>query len=112
MQLLHTIVKDNILILKPAGRMDIERAREFEIAIAELLKGKKFNVILDMTDVEYVSSSYMCAIISLKKNIFNDNGEFRVCNPNAFCKRIIEIVQLDKLVEIYPTIQDAIASIE
>lgn len=112
MQLAHVIVNNTIMILQPVGRLDINQARDFEIATNALLNGKKFNVIVDMSDVEYISSSYIRVLISLKKYVYNDDSEFRVCNPNAFCRKIIELVQLDKLVEIYPTVQDAIASIE
>ena len=112
MQLAHVIVNNTIMILQPVGRLDINQARDFEVATNALLKGRKFNVIVDMSDVEYISSSYIRVLLSLKKYVYNDDGEFRVCNPNAFCRKIIELVQLDKLVEIYPTVQDAIASLE
>jgi len=112
MQLAHVIVNNTIMILQPVGRLDINQARDFEVATNALLKGRKFNVIVDMSDVEYISSSYIRVLLSLKKYVYNDDGEFRACNPNAFCRKIIELVQLDKLVEIYPTVQDAIASLE
>lgn len=111
MQLTHIVINNNILILQPAGRMDIERSNEFEVALAELRKDKKFHVILDLTDVEYISSSYICSIISLKKSTYNAGEEFRLCNPNTFCRKIIDIVQLDKLVEVHATTQGAIDSI-
>lgn len=108
MQLKHTI-KNNIIILYPQGRMDIGLSREFEIATTELLKGKKFHVIVDLTEVEYISSSFIRILLSLKRSL--SDVDFRVCNPNSFCKRIIDIVELHTLMDIHPTLQDALVGI-
>jgi len=108
MQLKHTL-KTNYIILYPQGRMDIRLAHEFEIATTEILKGKRFHVIVDLIEVEYISSSFIRILLSLKKNL--NDLDFRVCNPNSFCKRIIDIVELHKLVDIHPTLQDALVGI-
>lgn len=111
MQLAHTVVNDTILILQPAGRMDLGQSCEFEVNAEMLLKEKKFHVILDLTDVEYISSSFIRIILSLKKHTYSSDKEFRLCNPNTFCRKIIDIVQIDKLIDIHSSVDEAITSI-
>jgi len=108
MSLNYVFVNDTLVVFKPKGRMDMVGAREFETSMNITLRNKKINILFDLTDVEYVSSSFLRVIITTNRITREHDKEFAICNPNDFCKKVMELVRIDKVVNIYENTDEAI----
>ena len=66
------------------------------------------NFILDLSDVKFVDSSGLSAILTAKR-IWDDIGTFVLTGVNnASVKRLIEISKLDDVLNIVPTVEESI----
>ena len=67
------------------------------------------NLICDMADIKFADSSGLSAILSGYKYFRDGGGSFVLTNlNNNYVKRLIEIVKLDGVLTIIPTIEESI----
>ena len=66
------------------------------------------NLILDLTDVQYVDSSGLSAILTANR-LWKDFGAFVICGVKApSVQRLIKISRLDSILSVMPTLSEAI----
>lgn len=66
------------------------------------------NLILDLTDVKYVDSSGLSAILTGNR-LWKDYGAFVICGVNApSVQRLIKISRLDTILSVMPTLAEAV----
>ncbi len=66
------------------------------------------NLIMDLSNVEYVDSSGLSSILTANR-IWKDNGSFIITGANhAPVKKLIEISRLETILTIIPTLQESI----
>ena len=66
------------------------------------------NLILDLTDVLYCDSSGLSAILVANRLCKNSNGSFVLTGLQESVKKMILISQLDHVLNITPTVNEAI----
>lgn len=66
------------------------------------------NLILDLSDVEYVDSSGLSAVLTAKR-LWDQQGSFVVTGvKHANVKKLFEISRLDTILTIVPTVEEAV----
>ena len=66
------------------------------------------NIILDLTDTKYCDSSGLSAILVGNRICKNANGTFVLTGLNDAVKKLVEISQLNNVLVITPTLNEAI----
>lgn len=66
------------------------------------------NIILDLSDIRFADSSGLSAILIGNRLCTNVNGTFVLACPQESVLKLIKISQLDNILHILPTIQEAI----
>src|SRR5262245_57214749 len=90
------------LIVYLTGRMDVHLASETENELNELIKkhaGK--NVVLNLDDVEYMSSSGLRVFVSLMRVLKEGNRGLKLSNLSPAVKKVFEVVELMDMFDIY-----------
>ena len=77
------------LTVAPAGRLDTITAPEFEAKVGEILNGVS-DLVLDMTNIEYVSSAGLRVILNLQKTMFKQ-GQMKLIGVNENVMEVFEI---------------------
>jgi len=97
-------------VLGPSGRLDHETCAAFE---AELLAEIRLGgvTILDMSDVPYVSSVGLRAIMMGAKESKTAGGKLAVVGLQPVVKEIFEISRFHFVVPIFTTLEDALATL-
>lgn len=93
-------------IIIPNHRLDLAGANAIKQEFVYLLE-KKYNLwIIDMANVEFIDSSGLSAlVIGLKKA--RDHGySLAICNLNPTVRLVFEITQLDRVFQIFDTVDD------
>jgi anti-sigma B factor antagonist len=81
---------------------------QLKVRFEELHNDGERNIILDLTRVNYCDSSGLSAILMGNKLCKNAFGSFVLCGLNVNVQRVITISQLDKVLLICPSLQEAI----
>jgi len=98
----------NVLILK--GKLDLANSGTLKDIIKSLLDQNKNKFHLNMTDVDFINSSGLGALVSLMKEIKVSKGRITMSNLAPYVSEIFEITQLSSVFEIYADQPEAIES--
>ena len=82
------------------GRLDLMGRQEFEKAFPPLLKEETQNVIIDLSNVDFVASIGMRSLVSLAKNLSAKNGELVLTNLQENVYDTFITTGLDKILKI------------
>lgn len=103
--------QDNALILKPQGRVDGQNAQQFHLDLESKLGGGEQSVIIDMSDIKYISSAGLRAILLIAKTMRARNTKFMLCSLADTVKQVFLISGFDKFVPLYETREESLASV-
>jgi anti-anti-sigma factor len=67
-------------------------------------------VVLNMSDVQFVSSSFIAGLVALHKRLRGADGKMIVCGMNPVVQETLHGAKLDKLLFITATEQEALAA--
>ena len=108
--ILNTKKEDKYLIVYPKGRLDLAISSQVEDELNNLVSSGHSHIILNMKDVEYMSSSGFRACISVLRKLKVVNGSLKICNVQPDVNRIFEVIELDSLFDVYKTEEEALKS--
>lgn len=104
-------VSNGILVVYLEGRLDVSVANEVEENLADLIdNGGHTKVLLNMKDVDYMSSSGFRACISTLRKLNSKDGALKICNIKPAVKRIFDVIELTSLFDIAETEEQALSS--
>jgi len=103
--------RGGIQLVKVEGRLDANFSLQLEDEVDRLLEHKKERIILDFSDVTYLSSSGLRVLLSINKETEGSGGLVLV-NPQEIVKRIIEVAEVDDLLVQAKTVEEAMALLE
>ena len=108
---LKTREVDNNVVVYLAGRVDVHLASEIEGELNDLIKqyGDR-NFVLNLDEVEYMSSSGLRVFVSLMRNLKESERALKLSNLSVGVNKIFEVVELMDMFEIYNTEEEALAA--
>lgn len=69
------------------------------------------NMIVDLSDVQYIDSSGLSALLVGNRVFTESDGVFIMVGITGHAMKLIEISQLDKVLTILPTVEEAVDAI-
>jgi len=88
-------------------KLNTLNAPKLKSELVILNAGGSKNIILDLSDVTFVDSSGLSAILIGNRLCKNVNGTFAIAHLNEYVAKLIKISQLDSILNIFPTVQEA-----
>ena len=76
------------------GRLDSTTSILFDARVDELLLGPVGDLVVDLGDLEYISSAGLGALFRAKKEVEARRGRFILMNPRPGVKKVFEIVKV------------------
>lgn len=102
------IVKDN-LIVKLLGELDHHTSEEVRKKIDQLyFNNNLLNIVLDLRGLNFMDSSGIGLIMGRYKNCTERKGKVSIVSTNSYIDRILKMSGLLKIVNAFPTIEEAI----
>lgn len=100
----------DILILSPAGRIDNDTSPAFQTRLlAALTPGPA--VLVDFSDVQYISSAGLRALMMGSKQAKASKGRLAVAALVPVVKEIFEISRFSMVVEVFDTTAQALGAL-
>ena len=95
---MQTGEQDGIKILTLSGRLDGDGSIRLHERINEEIDYDKDSLLLDMSEVEYISSAGLRVLILATRTIKN---EFGLCNPTSMVREVFTMTKLDSALFIF-----------
>jgi anti-sigma B factor antagonist len=99
-----------VAIVAVNGRVDSATAPDLENALKKLVETEKTQIVLDLMDVEYMSSAGLRAMVSTLKSVKRVNGDLRVANPSPRVDEVLRLAGLTSIFSIYRSRDEAVQS--
>ncbi len=108
---LNTEKSNGILIAAPEGRIDGINALQFQQALNEKIDDSVSGVVIDMSDLNYVSSAGLRAVLLISKALQQREARLVLCALQAPIREVFQISGFDQIIDISEDREAAIASI-
>jgi anti-sigma B factor antagonist len=90
-------------------RLDLSTVPAFKELITGAI-GEAENVILDLSNVAFVDSSGLGAILSCVRDLTASGGDLKICSVQQRVMVMFDLVRLPKIIGIYTDVDSAIAA--
>lgn len=100
----------NVSVVAVSGRVDSATSPDLESALKRLLEADKIQIVLDLKNVEYMSSAGLRAMVSTLKSLKRVNGDLRLANPSPRVEEVLKLAGLTSIFAIYASRDEALAS--
>jgi len=99
---------DNIGVIKVGGYIDTTTSSELERALGSLLKKGQYRIIVDLGDVDYISSAGWGIFISEIKGIKENSGDLKLVRMIPEVYEVFELLEFHYILKAYDTIEEAV----
>jgi anti-anti-sigma factor len=103
---------DGCKVLRVSGRIDFESALDFEHHINAMIQGTGDCYIIELSQVELLSSAGLRVMLSTAKRVTQRNASLALAAPSQVVRQVFEISHFNLLFKIYPSIPAAIAALK
>jgi anti-anti-sigma factor len=93
-----------------SGRVDSSSAPELDQALKNLTKEGRCNLVLDLSQVEYMSSAGLRSLVSALRECKRQGGDVRLATPSARVSEVLGLAGLDSIFRVYNTTTEAVGS--
>jgi anti-sigma B factor antagonist len=90
------------IILTLAGRLDAVHAVELKSRLKRLVADGHIHLIVDLTDVHFIDSSGLSALVSGLRAAGEAGGTLRLAGLNEQTTTAFRLTKLDRVLECYP----------
>ena len=104
--------RQNILVMSLSGSVDALTADQAERTIAAQFDRAQQQVVVDLSQVDFMSSSGVRALLTTLKRSREVGAELRLAAAQPGVQRTLEISGLVRVFKSYPTVEEAVCSFE
>lgn len=103
-------VYNRVAVITVQGRVDSASSSELMTTIRSLLECGQTNLVIDLGDVEVLSSSGLRVLVSALKSARSAGGDLCLARLAPQASDVISIAGLEPLFRVYPDRESALAS--
>jgi anti-anti-sigma factor len=108
---INTSTQNGVALVTLLGRFDELATAPAESQLIQILNAIPATIILDLSGVEYISSSGLRILLMLARAAKQRNIELRLCGLTPFVAEVINISNLTTMFAIYPDSRAALAGL-
>ncbi len=104
-------VRDNCQLFRLAGLLDAFSEPTFRKVLEKYVEADPKNVILDLSQIDFIDSSGLGALVQIAKKSQTAEGTFQVVtNPRV--TQTVKLVRLEKFLSLQNTLDDALNNLK
>lgn len=89
-------------------RLDAAQAVRFKEGVRELSEAGAEHILLDMSDIHFMDSSGLGAIVTVMKQMGREKT-LELAGLSSTVAKVFALTRMDKIIGIYPTVDEALA---
>ncbi len=105
---LQVVRQGDAAVMSVVGSVSMAEAENLRQAIESLAAEKTPLVVLDLSDMDFICSLGLGAIISGHLKCRHHHGQIRLVNPTPAVRELLETTRLTKLFGIYESVDEAL----
>ena len=102
--------KNNVMIFKLQGSLDSNTAPDFEEKIIAEIENQALNVVVDFSEVEYISSAGLRVLNLASVKLKQSEGSLVLCSLIDYIREVFEIAGFDLFLPIKTDLDEALSS--
>jgi anti-sigma B factor antagonist len=99
-----------VTLLEVSGRIDSTNATQFGDTLGSQIDAGRYQLVLDLSRVEYISSAGLREMVAALKKVKQFNGDLRIATPSERVREVMELAGLNSIFQVYPTQVEAVGS--
>lgn len=108
---INTRKEKNALVVYVKGRMDAVFSAEFENKMAALVDSGENTFIIDLGELEYISSAGIRSILVLTKKLEARAGKLALCSLKDLVEEVFKISGFISIIPVYESVESALTQI-
>jgi anti-sigma B factor antagonist len=101
----------HVSVVTVSGRVDSATAPDLQKALQDLLDAEHKQLVLDLKDVDYMSSAGLRVLVATQKAAKKDGGALRLAQPSTRVTEVFELAGLAPIFDIYPDVVEAVGAV-
>ena len=101
-------IKDSIALIKAEGYIDTVTVPEIEKKVQEVVSKKIFQLIVDLKDINYVSSAGWGVFVSEIKDIRNNGGDLMLIGMSPEVYDVYELMEFSSILKSFGSLNEAL----
>jgi anti-sigma B factor antagonist len=98
----------DVAVLKCKGYIDSVTSPEVENALGELVAKRNFKIVVDLADVDYVSSAGWGIFVGYVKTARQSKGDIKFSHMKKEVLEIFELLDFTNILEYHKNTEDAV----
>jgi anti-anti-sigma factor len=111
MELQYSEIENGINVLKLIGILDFKGVDEIETKFAGYSTGDQSKVLVDLSEVEFLTSIGVRLVVTTAKSVASRGGKLVILNPNENVKDVLEMTGIMDIIPIHTDLTEAIADL-
>lgn len=108
---LATRALGHVLVVSPLGkRLDASQAPSFKARMIELIEAGQLTIVLDLSNVEFVDSSGLGAIVGCLKRL-GQRGDLAIAGAGRSVAKVFALTRMDKVFRMHETPDEAVRAL-
>jgi anti-sigma B factor antagonist len=100
-------VSNGLLIIRPQSRVDSSTASAFEALCASLIDEGPARVVIDFSEVDYISSAGLRALLVAAKKAKSLGGALTLCGLSGGVREVMAVSGFDTILGAHPSVSEA-----
>lgn len=105
------VVKEKYQLFRLTGLLDAFSEPTFRKVIGKCIDDGPKNIVLDLSQIDFVDSSGLGALVQIAKQAQNSSGSLQIV-PNSRVTQTVKLVRLEKFLSLQTSVDIALANIE
>ncbi|RMD95487.1 MAG: anti-sigma factor antagonist [Calditrichaeota bacterium] len=99
---------DEIKVIRVGGYIDITTADEIEKVLKSLISAGCYNIVIDLENVDYISSAGWGIFISQIKEIRDNGGDLKLARMKPEVYEVFDVLEFFWIFKAYDSVDEAI----
>jgi len=108
---IRTRKENNAIVVTVKGRMDAVSSPDFEAHLSELMADGEKDFIVDLGELDYISSAGLRSVLSVLQDLKGKNGKLVLCSLKDLVKHVFDLSGLSPTIPIFETVDSALSHI-
>jgi anti-sigma B factor antagonist len=109
---ISTTEQENATIFLLDGSADLIETGLLDKHLQEVFAQGKYMLVIDLSELDFMSSLGLGSLIRAHTRCRDNQGQLSLVNPQPRILRIFKTTRLTELFEMYPSVEDAVQSMQ